>query len=215
MTMMRTFFCLTVVLLLTSLASAQVTVNKQPVTSTVRYFDPKKPPADMPKLVGNEAAVCVSNFNISASAGGDVLEQDKVDGACRTTVRIDRITLTLECDIVIWLPNKPPKKIVEHEDGHKEITERFYKDADAVAKKYANQWLGRSVRGSAKTCQEASSAAISSAAQEMSGQYMTAVQGESSKVQEAYDRITAHGTNKLTARQGVDRAMAEYERTKR
>jgi len=192
-----------------------VKVDKSPVTVVTKYFDPKRPPADMPKLKANEAAVCVSNFSINAGAGGEVTDQTDSATGIRATVKLERITLQIGCEIVIWLPKKAPQKMVEHEDGHRQITERFYATADQVALKLARPWIDRQVVGTDQDVNSASRRAIESAVQQITAQYMSAVHGESTKVQEAYDRITVHGTNKLTAKQGMEKSFDEYERGRR
>src|SRR5579872_2933469 len=86
-------------------ASAQtpgVTIDKQAETVSNRSFDPAKPPADMPPPTPGEAAECDSNFLSNAAVGGQAKQTD----ATHATVTITQVKVTLQLEIIIWLPNK-------------------------------------------------------------------------------------------------------------
>src|SRR3972149_6798461 len=56
---------------------AEVTIARAEPVIQRRTFDRKNPPADMPRLHPNEAAVTQSLFGVESRLGGQVLEQTR------------------------------------------------------------------------------------------------------------------------------------------
>ncbi len=134
----------TIVLLAAPSASAQtpgVTVDKQPESYSTRSFDPAKPPADMPPPTPGEDAECDSNFLSDAAVGGQAKQTD----ATHAIVTVTQVKVTLNLEIIVWLPNKVTQHVVDHEQGHRQISEYFYQDADKVANKIAASYMGEAV----------------------------------------------------------------------
>jgi hypothetical protein len=125
-------------------ASAQtpgVAIDKQPETFANKTFDPARPPADMPPPTPGEAAECDSNFLSDAVVGGQARQTD----ATHATVTITQVKVTLQLEIIIWLPIKATQHVVEHENGHRQISEVFYQTADQVADRLAAPYIGKQV----------------------------------------------------------------------
>ncbi|MBH0182566.1 MAG: hypothetical protein HP490_13065, partial [Nitrospira sp.] len=114
-------------------ASSQVEIVKNQAQVGTRYFDPNSPPGDRPPLRGSEEAVCVWDFLSDASIGGQVRQIDST----HAKVTINRIKVTLQLNVTTWLPNNPRKWTVEHEEGHRQISEYYYRNADVVARRVA------------------------------------------------------------------------------
>src|SRR5688500_1348167 len=124
---------LLVLLMCASLAAAPATmpagvsVKRTPPKVTTRTFDPSRPPAEMPPLNGNEAAVTESEFACGMQVGVQVTQQ----GDAKPVMTITDVKAELRLEIVIWLPTNVTAKIRVHEQGHREIAEILYKDAEA------------------------------------------------------------------------------------
>ena len=105
------------------------TVTKQPIAFATRTFDPAAPPADMPPLSAGENAECDSNFLSNASVRGDSRQTD----ATHATVTVTQIRVTLQLNITIWVPTGASREVIEHEQGHRQISEFYYQSADKLA----------------------------------------------------------------------------------
>jgi len=134
----------------------QVTIVKMPVNMGTRYFDPRRPPRERPPLRGPEEAVCASDFLSDASVGGQAALTD----ATHAKVTINQIKVTLQLDITIWLPTKPQTWTVEHEEGHRQISEYYYKNADVIARRIAEPYLGKVIDISGRDLRKALSVAL-------------------------------------------------------
>ena len=120
---------------------SQVEIVKMPAQISTRYFDPNSPLSDRPPLTGPEEALCVGDFLSDASVGGQVMQID----ATHAKARISRIKVTLQLNITTWLPKNPQKWTVEHEEGHRQISEYYYRNAEVVARRIAEPYFGRTI----------------------------------------------------------------------
>jgi hypothetical protein len=116
-------------------------IDKQPVAFASRMFDPAAPPADMPPLAPGESAECDSQFLSSASVRGESRETD----ATHATVTITQIKVTLQLNINIWVPTGATQHVIEHEDGHRQISEYYYQTAGKLAGRIAAAYMGKQV----------------------------------------------------------------------
>ncbi len=117
----------------------QVEIVKVPVKAQTRKFDPKNPPADMPPPEPPETAECDSDFLSDASVGG----QAQVIDATHGKLTVNKVKVTIQLNITIWLPTNSFKKLEDHENAHRKISEIYYKNADAIARKIAEPYAGK------------------------------------------------------------------------
>jgi hypothetical protein len=195
-------------------ALAQVTIDRTEPIIERRTFDPKHPPQEMPRLDPKEAAVTQSFFGAETRVAGTVVQQTKLpDGQCRASIKVDQVHMTLRLRITIWLPNDAVPKLIHHEEGHRKISEHFYKDAERIAREQAQALIGTTVVGSGKDCETAGDNALKQAAQELGGRYLGKTDVPAGKAQDLYDQITAHGTNAvredLAIRQAIEQATRQ------
>jgi len=184
-------------------------VCKPPVVER-RTFDPSNPPKEMPPLKGDEAAVTASDFAVSAELSCRPVSETPAPGCVVAQVLVDSVNLTATLRITIWLPVDAPRALVEHEDGHRAISESFYADAERICREAAASVLGRTLRGTGATAAEARHNAIRTGAMNLSRQCVTAMQTPSAEVNSIFDRITDHGRRKIPVDEAVRRAMNEY-----
>ncbi|HEY3198040.1 MAG TPA: hypothetical protein VGJ57_08500, partial [Nitrospirales bacterium] len=144
-------------------AAEAVKITKTPVNVQYRTFDPRRPPKEMPQLKPPEAALCAAEFLSTAGLSGHAVQTD----ATHAKFTVDRAEVTLQLNVTIWLPQNPPRTIVEHEEGHRQIAEYFYENADAIAKRLAEPYLGKAIELSGRDLQESASVALKKAGTEI------------------------------------------------
>jgi hypothetical protein len=206
-----------VLLLAASLARAQTTqsdvvIERSAPEVTTRTFDPKTPPPDMPALRAGEAAVTESNFSCQTVIAATVTDQVPSAQGCTATVRITSVKTTIKLGITIWLPVGGSRKLTAHEEGHRLIDERFYEDAESIARRLSTAMIGQRRVGKGSDCDAAAQSAIREAGDQLCGDYMVAVQYPATRVQELYDEITDHGRNRIRESVAIQRAMDQQKK---
>jgi len=179
----------------------EVSVNKQPVAFANHTFDPAAPPADMPPLAPQEAAECDSNFQSSASARGESRKTD----ATHATVTVTQIKMTLQLHINIWVPINASRQVIDHEEGHRQISEYYYQGADKLAERIAATFLGKQVEISGADLDAESSNMLRQIATEITDEYGKEL--NPGPTQLFYDAITDHGRNGADAKDAVAHAL--------
>jgi hypothetical protein len=176
-------------------------INKEPVHFTNRTFDPAAPPADMPPMRSGEYAVCDSNFLSSASVGGDTRQTDATHG----TVTITRVKVTLQLNITIWAPAGATQHVMEHEEGHRQISEFYYQAADQRAGQIAANYLGKQVEFTGANSDTESTRMLEQMAHEITEEYNKELDPEPTQL--LYDTITDHGRNAVVVQDAVAHAL--------
>lgn len=196
---------------------ADVTVDKKPPVVMRRPFDPAHPPAEMPPMQPGEAAVTQSQFDCSINLTYTVIgRKTTATGQCTTSLQVKGVAVNLELKTTVWLPTAAPAKLAAHEEGHRQIDERIYADADKAAREIGTALDGEVLEGEGADCAAAESSATRSAADRLCRDYLRRVAGRAGRVGEIYDQITAHGTRaKPAEREAIQQAFArEAEQNK-
>lgn len=178
-----------------------VTINKQPVVFASHTFDPAVPPAGMPPLASGETAVCDSNYLASASVRGESRKTD----ATHATVTVTQIKMNLQLNINIWLPMGATQHVIEHEDGHRQISEYYYQTADKLAERVASSYVGRQLDIAGTDLDAESSKMLQQLATEITAEYDKELNPEPTQL--LYDAITDHARNGTDAKDAVDHAL--------
>jgi hypothetical protein len=178
-----------------------VAIDKQPVTFANRMFDPARPPADMPPLPAGEVAQCDSNFLSGAVVGGQSRQTD----ATHATVTITQVKVTLQLHITIWLPVSTTQHVIDHEQGHRQISEHYYQSADKVAERIAARYLGKQTVITSADLHAESSKLL----EQMGGEITEAYNRELNPgpAQLRYDAITDHSRNSMPAKEAVAQVL--------
>lgn len=181
----------------------QVEIVKMPAQVGTRYFDPKRPPRERPPLTGPEEAVCAGDFLSDASVGAQAMQMD----ATHAKATINRIKVTLQLNITTWLPNNPQKWTVEHEEGHRQISEYYYQNAEVVARRVAEPYIGKTVDISGRDLRRALSAEVGKIAEEITNEYNRRMPVETTQAR--YDDITGHSRKEIPVSDAVAQALKE------
>ncbi len=181
----------------------QVTIMKMPVVAGTQTFDPRRSLRDMPPLRPPEEAVCASDFLSDASVGGQAEQTDATHGK----LTINRIKVTLHLNITIWVPTNPPKTTV---DGHGQISEYYYKNAEAIARRIAEPSIGKVIAISGRDLRNAVSAALQQAGADITNEYNRQMWVETTQAR--FDLITEHSRKDIPAPDAVAQALKETYR---
>jgi hypothetical protein len=184
-----------------------ILVTKEPVNFAMRTFDPAAPPPEMPPLSPGELAVCDSDFTSSASLRA---ESHPVDGT-HAMLSITGVNVTLQASITIWTPAGASAHVVEHEQGHRQISEYYYKTADKLAQEIAESYVGRQVPISGGDLNGEANAALRELAAEFTAEYGKRLDPD--PAQELYDSITDHSRNQTPVDEAVSIALKDAEVT--
>jgi hypothetical protein len=177
------------------------TVDKQPVAFASHGFDPASPPPDMPPLSLGENAECDSDFLSGASVRGQPRQTDTT----HATVTISEIKVTLQLKINIWLPAGATQHLIEHEEGHRQISEYYYQNADKLAERIAATYLGRQVEITGTDLGAESSRMLQQMATEITKEYNKELNPNPTQL--LYDSITDHSRNEVAAKDAVAHAI--------
>jgi hypothetical protein len=181
--------------------TAGLAINKQPVNFANRTFDPASPPPDLPPLHGGETAECDSNFLSNASVGGETRQTD----ATHATVTVTQIKVTLQLNVTIWVPTGATQHVIDHEDGHRQISEYYYQTADKLAERIAATYIGKQVDITGADLNAESSKLLQQMATEITDEYNKELDPEPTQL--LYDNITDHGRNGIIAKDAVSHAL--------
>jgi hypothetical protein len=192
---------------LTSSQQAPVTalpmIEKQPVAFETHTFDPAMPPAEMPPLGEGETAECDSNFTSNASVGG----QSRRTDAMHAMLTITQVKVTLGLQINIWVPMEATQHVIEHEGGHRQISEYYYQSADKVAERIAATYLGKKILVTGSDLDAELNKSLKQVGAEITDEYGKELSSEATQLH--YDDITDHSRNEVSAADGVDQALKD------
>ncbi len=176
-------------------------IVKEPIVLATRTFDPAAPPAEMPPLSAGEIAECDSNFSSTAILHGDTQRTD----ATHATVTITGIKVTLALNITIWMPADSAQRLIEHENGHRQISEFYYQTADKLAERIAATYMGRQFEISGADLDAESNKTLHQLAADLVAEYNK--QLDPGPTQLLYDSITDHGRNEVVVADAVAHAI--------
>jgi hypothetical protein len=176
-------------------------VVKQPVNFAKRTFDPASPPPDMPPLSAGEAAQCVSDFLSNATVSGQTRRSDPM----HATVTVTQIHVTLQLNVTIWTPVGASPHVMDHEEGHHQISEYYYRTADQLAARIAASYIGKQVEISGEDLNAAAMNALQQTGAEITAEYDKELNPDPTQL--LFDTITDHARNDVVAQDAVDHAL--------
>ena len=94
-----------------------------------------------------------------------------------------------------------------HEEGHRQIAEYFYKNADAIARRVAEPYLGKTLDISGRDLRKAVNVAVDKIGGEITDAYNKEMQVELTEAR--YDAITDHSRKDIPVPDAVAQAIRE------
>jgi hypothetical protein len=125
--------------------------------------------------------------------------------ATHATVTITEIQVTLQLNISIWVPSAASQAVIEHEEGHRQISEYYYQTADKLAERIAASYMGRQIDVSGADLADESSKMLKQMAGDIAGEYNREL--NPGPTQLLYDSITDHGRNEVVVKDAVAHAI--------
>jgi hypothetical protein len=151
--------------------------------------------------------VAQSFFSADSRVGGLVTPATNTDQGHTASVKVDTVRMTLSLRVTIWLPEGAVPKLVNHEEGHRQIAEHYYSDAERIARRLAEELIGTTITGTGDSVETAADNALKEAAEILGGKYLGETDVPSGRAQAEYDKITAHGTNAVKEERAVSEAI--------
>jgi hypothetical protein len=178
------------------------TVVKEPVNFATRTFDPANPPADMPPMPsGGDIAECDSNFTSRATVGGQAQRTDPT----HAIITVSQIKVTLQLNVTIWVPAGVSEHVMEHEQGHRQISEYYYQTADKLAGQIATAYMDKQVAITGADLDAEFHKALQDIGAEITDEYNKELNPNPTQL--LYDSITDHGRNEVAVQEAVDHAL--------
>jgi len=184
-------------------AHAAPTIDQQPVVFLRHSFDPDNPPADMPPLGEGEEAECDSNFISDANVSG---RMQKIDSTS-AMVTISQVRVTLQLKITIWVPNGATQHVLEHEEGHRQISEYYYQSAGRLAAEIVAPYIGRPIAISGSDLNAEFRNALLQLGKEITAEYNNKLNPD--PAQRRYDVLTDHSRNERGSNDAAAQAIQE------
>ena len=190
-------------------ARADIVVTVEAPTLVRVFFESDRPPPEMPVSAAEGSAACSNVFEIEAKI------ESSVEVVSPTAVHVypENFEIVTRLKSTIYLPDRSPSLLHEHEEGHRAIGEHFYRDAEAAAREAAQSLIGQSFEGIGLDRAEAEQRAGRSVLAVLKDEYMKRTHARSAAANARYDEITKHGLNgRIPAEGAVELALAEARR---
>jgi hypothetical protein len=178
-------------------------IDQQPVAFSTRTFDPANPPPDMPPLAPGEEAVCDSIFLSHANVTGEAEPTD----ATHALVTVTHVQVTLQLNVTIWVPANASAHVIEHENGHRQISEHYYQMAPELARRIAAAAETQQVLISGSDLQGELSKTLQQLGDQITEEYNKELDPEPAQLR--YDTITDHSRNDVAVDDAIAQALRE------
>jgi len=113
--------------------------------------------------------------------------------------------VTLQLNINIWVPTGVTQLVIEHEEGHRQISEYYYQTADKLAERIAKKYMGKRFEIDGTDLGAESSKVLQQMAADITGEYNKEL--NPGPTQLLYDDITDHGRNDAVVKDAVAHAI--------
>jgi hypothetical protein len=125
--------------------------------------------------------------------------------ATHANVTVTQVKITLELNITIWTPAEVSPRVMEHENGHRQISEHYYETADKVAERIGATYLGRQIEVAGGDLNVETGKQLQQMAAEITAEYGKEL--NPNPTQELYDTITDHSRNDVSVQAAVTHAI--------
>ena len=113
--------------------------------------------------------------------------------------------MTLQLDINIWVPTGVTRHVIEHEEGHRQISEYYYQTADKLAERIAANYLGKQFEITGTDLGAESNKILQQMATDITDEYSREL--DPGPTQLLYDAITDHSRNEVVVKDAVAQAL--------
>jgi len=176
-----------------------IKVTREEPVITRQEFDPRRPPRNMPKLTPPESGVCDTTFQLEIGVGYSI----EVLPPSAVQLWVDELDISTHLQINIFTLAGAPSKLRAHEEGHREISEHYYRNAEDAVRAAARPLIGRMFTGEGANRKSAEQHAMRQITTALEEGYMTRTRIRSMAANERYDEITQHGLNAIDEAEAI------------
>lgn len=184
--------------------SGAVSVNSTDPTVSYDYYVPGQKPVE----VGEYIAITQPRFTCHADFTFHS-QQDGPGQSVRLSVESVTISLGLSCHIIE--PAHPYEFISRHEEGHRKISEHFYRLGPQLAQRLGESIIGREFSVNVSDEDAARAQALAQAKSLVEGEYMTRLYRTAMEANRYYDQLNDPEGVHIDVDQAVQQAIAKYE----
>lgn len=180
-----------------------VSVNSSDPTVTYAYYAPGQKPDE----VGEYTAVtephftCDADFTFQAQPGAPGQPVHLV---------IETVTITLGLSCRIVEPAHPYEFVSRHEEGHRRISEYFYRFGPQVANRIGQSLIGRELSTSATEVEAAKTQILPVAKSMVEAEYQLCIDLPARQANRYYDQLNDPEGVHIDVDQAVQKAIAKY-----
>lgn len=182
-----------------------VSVNSSDSTVTYAYYLPGQKPVE----VGEYTAVTEPHFTCHADF--TFHEQQGTPGQ-PVRLYVDTVTISLGLSCHIIEPAHPYEFVSRHEEGHRKISEYFYRFGPQVANDIGKSMIGREFNPSETDVEAAKAAILPVAENIVKMQYSTRIDGPATAANQYYDQLNDPEGTHVDVDQAVQKAIAKYNK---
>jgi hypothetical protein len=182
-----------------------VSVNSSDPTVTYAYYVPGQKPVE----VGEYTAVTEPHFTCHASF--TFHEQQGTPGH-PVRLYVDTVTISLGLSCHIIEPAHPYEFVSRHEEGHRKISEYFYRFGPQVANDIGKSMIGREFNPSETDVDAATAAILPVAENIVKMQYSTRIDEPAKGANQYYDQLNDPEGIHVDVDQAVQQAIAKYNK---
>lgn len=186
-------------------ASVQVRVDA-PVVAYYT-FPPGRPPPEAKELSGMEAGLCYTELSTEIRIG---VEYPRFS-IKKPVMTVTSIEFIVGAKITIWVEEGSKPEILDHENGHRTISEHYYQQAHPLARKLGENAVGRKLPLNGKPTDATVAAATEGLRTELLKEFETQIDRRNRFAQAAFDTITDHSRNDVPNKDAVAKAIAREE----
>ena len=181
-------------------AQPKVVVKAEPPQIVRRTFDPRHPPAEMPKLKPPEVGTCVYSFACTS--------ETEIRGLRGRPARVTGIEVVARLTITLWTPIGGAPNILRHEEGHRAICEVYYGTAESTARELAQREVGQMLHAAVDQ-KAAVGAELKTIQDRLLAAFLERTASRCEYAQTRFDAITDHSRDSVPESIAIKQAIAE------
>jgi hypothetical protein len=180
-----------------------VSVNSSDPTVSYAYYVPGQKPVE----VGEYTAVTEPHFTCHAD-----FTFHGQQGTPGQPVRlyVDTVTISLGLSCHIIEPAHPYEFVSRHEEGHRKISEYFYRFGPQVANDIGKSMIGREFNPPETDVEAAKAAILPEAENMVEGEYSSRINGPAMAANQYYDQLNDPEGTHVDVDQAVQQAIAKF-----
>ena len=133
--------------------------------------------------------------------------QSRQTSATSAVVTITQVKVNLQLNVTIWAPDGVAPHVIEHEEGHRQISEAYYRNADKLAERIAAAYMGRQVTITGSDLHAEFSKLLQQMGADITDQYNKELNPDPAQLR--YDAITDHSRNEVVAQDAAAEVLRD------